>query len=120
MPSRPLKSCASPRCPGRATHGRYCESHQSMNKAKRKPDTRPSASRRGYDRKWRRIRAQYLKAHPDCIACGDPAKEVDHILPLAEGGTHQWSNLQPLCKRCHSQKTVLFDGGLGNTRGGGI
>jgi hypothetical protein len=26
---------------------------------------------------------------------------VDHITPLAEGGTHEQGNLQPLCKRCH-------------------
>ncbi|WP_414713895.1 HNH endonuclease [Scandinavium sp.] len=33
--------------------------------------------------------------------------------PLAAGGTHQTSNLQPLCHRCHSEKTAREDGGFG-------
>jgi len=73
---------------------------------------RPSASKRGYDRKWRLIRAQYLKAHPNC-ECGAPATEVDHVISKRNGGSNKWSNLQPMCKPCHSRKTVAVDGGLG-------
>lgn len=30
---------------------------------------------------------------------------VDHIVPLHEGGDSlDWSNLQPLCNRCHARK----------------
>ena len=38
-----------------------------------------------------------------CSAAGKivPAAVVDHILPIADGGTHEQSNLMPLCKRCH-------------------
>ena len=31
--------------------------------------------------------------------------ELDHILPLVEGGGHELSNLQTLCVPCHRQKT---------------
>lgn len=122
MPHRPLKPCAVRTCNGRATSGRYCSDHAHLGKQNRKPDTRPSAAARGYDRHWRRIRGSYLKAHPTCelAGCGEPAEEVDHILSLAEGGTHRWENLQSLCKTHHSQKTVYLDGGFGNARGGGI
>ena len=119
MPHRPLKPCAVRTCNGRATNGRYCTDHAHLNKQDRKPDTRPSASARGYDRKWRRIRAMYLRSHKECVICGAPAEEVDHIISLAEGGTHKWTNLQALCKTHHSQKTVDVDGGFGNDRGGG-
>jgi 5-methylcytosine-specific restriction enzyme A len=73
--------------------------------------SRPSAAKRGYDRKWRAIRAQFLKAHPFC-ACGASAIEVDHIISLRRGGSNKWSNLQPMCKPCHSRKTVEIDGAL--------
>lgn len=38
-----------------------------------------------------------------CLSAGkvEPATVVDHIVPLAEGGTHAQDNLMPLCKRCH-------------------
>ena len=29
---------------------------------------------------------------------------VDHIIPLAEGGTWDWDNLQPMCIRCNNKK----------------
>ena len=32
-----------------------------------------------------------------------PTEEVHHKLPLAEGGTHEDSNLIALCKSCHAR-----------------
>jgi hypothetical protein len=59
-----------------------------------------------YDARWQRIRNATLQAEPLCRLCRAagrtvPATIVDHIKPLAEGGTHAAENLQPLCKRCH-------------------
>ena len=119
MPQRPIRPCAISSCPGRAAHGKYCATHASYKQLSRQPDTRPSAAARGYDAKWRYIRAQFLKAHSQCVVCGEQATEVDHVVPLADGGTHQWSNLQAMCKTHHSQKTALVDGGFGKARGGG-
>jgi 5-methylcytosine-specific restriction enzyme A len=80
---------------------------------------RPSSSKRGYGRKWRFIRAKFLKTYPTC-GCGAPATEVDHIVAKSKGGGNEWSNLQPMCKPCHSRKTVAVDGALGkrNNRSG--
>lgn len=33
--------------------------------------------------------------------------ELDHILPLIDGGSHADENLQTLCTPCHTQKTAL-------------
>jgi 5-methylcytosine-specific restriction enzyme A len=59
-----------------------------------------------YDERWKRIRAQKLQSEPLCRLCLSAGRTVsatvvDHIIPLAEGGTHDTANLQPLCKRCH-------------------
>ena len=32
--------------------------------------------------------------------------DMDHIVPIAEGGENQLANLQTLCCRCHHKKTV--------------
>lgn len=48
-------------------------------------------------RPWRRIRAAVLAASDVCHICGQPgADSVDHVLPLARGGTDDRSNLAPV------------------------
>lgn len=66
----------------------------------------PSVGKSPYDERWKRIRAQVLAGEPLCRLCLSagktvPATVADHIVPIAEGGTHAQDNLQPLCKRCH-------------------
>jgi len=43
------------------------------------------------------------KCRRHCIA---PALEVDHIIPLADGGTDRASNTQALCLPCHRAKST--------------
>ena len=86
---------------------------------------RDSASRRGYGRRWRRLRLVVLRER---VWCADPfghhaadgrpafAEQVDHIVPRAAGGSDDASNLQCLCTTCHARKTVLCDGGFGRQR----
>ena len=41
-----------------------------------------------------------------CLAKGrvTPTQEIDHIIPLSEGGTNDRSNLQGLCRDHHLEK----------------
>lgn len=64
-----------------------------------------------HDSRWRRIRAEFLSEHPRC-ACGQPARMVDHILPLDFGGTHDRANLRASCWPCHRGKTEHEDRSL--------
>ena len=41
-----------------------------------------------------------------CGLCGDPAQELDHAVRLADGGSNDPSNLQPLCAECHHAKST--------------
>ena len=45
------------------------------------------------------------------------AQEVHHIIPLADGGTHDEDNLMSLCKPCHSRITAK-EGGRWASGGG--
>lgn len=116
MPMKLPKPCKHPGCP-RTTRFRFCEEHGQQH-ARQLSRQRGSPSQRGYDRTWRRIRERVLAEEPFCRECGKAgvirlAEEVDHIIPLRRGGTHDRSNLQPLCGECHKRKTVKLDGGLG-------
>lgn len=79
-------------------------------------DPRANSNRRGYNSAWRRIRKAYLMVNPSCIACGHMATVVDHIRPHMGSRSLFWDvgNWQPMCARCHSRKTVLYDNGFGN------
>jgi 5-methylcytosine-specific restriction protein A len=98
MPQRAKQVCSYPGCPNID-----CQVH-----SKRTPDDRPSATARGYGRRWQRLRKMYLRANPICEeeGCNRPATDVDHIVPKRHGGTDQWENLQALCHSCHSKKTA--------------
>jgi 5-methylcytosine-specific restriction protein A len=40
-----------------------------------------------------------------CYRCGAEAAEVDHIVPVSEGGTNDPTNLAAICIPCHRAKT---------------
>ncbi len=43
--------------------------------------------------------------HHTCQKCGTTEKlTIDHIIPLAEGGSNDLSNLHTLCQSCNSRK----------------
>jgi 5-methylcytosine-specific restriction endonuclease McrA len=70
---------------------------------------RGSAASRGYDQAWRKLRARFLQVHPLCCveACGEKATIVDHISSIRDRPDLrlEWSNLRPMCNRCHSART---------------
>lgn len=117
MARRVARPCNVPGCPSIAIPGGgRCQVHEREHR--RVVDLkRPSSSARGYGARWRRIRAAYLRVHPICAVegCGQPATNVDHIIPRPDG-SDRWDNLQGLCSRHHSIKTARDDGGWGNGR----
>lgn len=48
-----------------------------------------------------------------CRSCGKTSVEaklqIDHIIPLAQGGVDDISNLQTLCQSCNQQKRHRID-----------
>lgn len=111
MPHAALRPCNQPGCPALITKGSYCAQH-----SRQAEQARGSAAARGYDSKWRKKRAAYLRVHPLCV---DPyglhphvvmaARVVDHMVPLEQGGKDDESNYQPLCDLCHNHKRATDD-----------
>lgn len=120
MPQLVRRYCLFPGCASFAERGGRCLAH-----TRRDVDNRESSTARGYGGGWRDLRAYVLGLEPTCRACRrlnrvTVATDVDHVIPLARGGTHDVGNLQPLCHACHSRKTAREDGGFGrrNAQGG--
>lgn len=65
-----------------------------------------------YGADWQRMRAAVLARDSalcqPCLRIGrltPDCREVDHILPVAQGGTMHPGNLQVICHICHVAKT---------------
>ena len=72
----------------------------------------PGATQRDRGRPWRRLRAEILLSAPLCAHCSRAgrvtlATEVDHRVPLSQGGTDDRDNLDPLCRACHLKKSAM-------------
>ena len=58
-------------------------------------------------RPWRKVRAAILaEADYRCARCGAPTEDVDHALPVAEGGSRDPANIRALCPTCHGTGTT--------------
>lgn len=72
-----------------------------------------NSHRRGYDRKWQRLRLWHLARQPLCVHCkakqiATVATQVDHIIPFKgrpDPNRLDPKNLQSLCVPCHNKKT---------------
>lgn len=103
-PTKPLKPCGAPGC-AKLTDGAYCEEHTKAQQ-RLEDKRRGSSSERGYDVRWQRLRAWYLKQYPLCNRCEGvvPATVVHHIKPISEGGARlDVENLEALCATCHNK-----------------
>ena len=67
------------------------------------PTTSWSGTRRSVPPTTRR---RILRRDPTCYRCNaSPSVQVDHIRPVAEGGTDHDDNLAGICLGCHQIKT---------------
>lgn len=116
MPHSAPKPCRFTGCPALVQAGGLCGAHRGAGDEYDR--RRPSSPKRGYGRRWSRLRRWFLSRQPMCqwSGCEQPASQVDHIVPLFRGGTNDTQNLQALCAHHHSIKTNLFDGGFGRAR----
>ncbi|CAM5401271.1 hypothetical protein SMICM304S_09584 [Streptomyces microflavus] len=64
----------------------------------------PALSRRDVLRRWEELEwwaCVYCDASFDRMVVA----EVDHVVPLAKGGVHEWANLAPACATCNRLKS---------------
>ena len=52
----------------------------------------------------KQIQARWNYYGGRCYICGVIAEAVDHVIPLARGGTNWPANLKPICNRCNWSK----------------
>ena len=106
------KPCWAPRCKSCDSDARRQGADPRHLKAKKRrayaarvarevgsPGLNPSQRRRLLER-WKR------QAKP-CAYCDEPATSIDHVIPLARGGTHFEGNLAPCCSACNSSKSAF-------------
>lgn len=113
MPARACIICSRPSIPGASRCPEHSRSGWDTWKAKN-----PHASSYSSPA-WRSLRARVLKEEPVCRVCGvNPSTQVDHLLPVAEGGSFfARDNCRGICRSCHAKKSSS-EGGRGKKRKG--
>ena len=108
------RPCKHAGCPALVRDGAYCSKHR--RDATATPDRSEQAQEwhKLYSCKWwKDARMEQLIKEPFCRHCAaagvrTPAEDVDHIIPH-RGDISMFKdsgNLQSLCHRCHSRKTM--------------
>lgn len=63
------------------------------------------SQRKSNSTQWKKLRLRILQRDGyECYWCGMDATTVDHIVPVAKGGTDDTENLVAACKRCNFSK----------------
>ena len=124
MPTKPKRLCGLNGCQGLwdGQQCTVCDRKPGQERSGWANERRSSRHERGYDSKWVRLRARKLKANPFCEQCLEElaveATEVHHVRPFRfkrDPLRLAWSNLQSLCRACHTEATATRKG----TPGGG-
>jgi 5-methylcytosine-specific restriction protein A len=120
MPYTSLRPCTYPGCNNLVAGGR-CPKHAITRSPNRSEKERrrlaarelPGSPWQFYrSAEWRRLKRDQLEREPFCRHCRDAgamtkATDVDHITPIADGGSKlSRFNLQSLCKLHHNRKTA--------------
>jgi len=117
MPDRPQAPCTTPGCRNVTPAGGRCADCRDRRGAIAEA-RRPSADRRGYDRRWSQIRTAFLVTHPWCVLCKRAATVADHhpvsrrdlvAAGVPDPDAPHW--LRPLCASCHNRSTARHQGG---------
>lgn len=83
-----------------------CEEHQekAVSRLKRTPSEEKRRQARrgtsGWDRQRRNDEVK-KRSGGRCVLCGRVGTEVDHVVPLARGGSDEPGNKRLLCRACH-------------------
>ena len=76
---------------------------------------RPTAHKRGYDKRWLSGRTGFLEEHPYCLGCSAigvqrAATVVDHIIPHEGNKERFWdTEFQPLCDWHHNSIKPMLE-----------
>lgn len=95
------KVCGEPGCPV-LTSTSKCKAHAPAPWAGSRGRVAKSMSKH----QWAQTRRYVLhRDNGQCYLCGGKATEVDHVVPVFEGGTDDLSNLRAICRTCHRSKS---------------
>lgn len=98
-----MKVCGEHGCP-ELTEGAYCEQHTREPWAR----TGPKRSELSGSRQQQRARFVLERDEYICHVCGFfGATVADHVIPTAEGGADDVSNMAAIHVSCHEEKTKL-------------
>lgn len=106
MPKAPMKPCTYPRCTTLVSKGSRCDKHARQDEERYEKE-RGTATERGYNHNWFKVRTMKLNRNPLCERC-----ELDGRIQKADLVHHidrnsrnsRADNLESLCRECHDEE----------------
>ena len=116
MPVSAPKPCRHPGCKALVRGAAYCETHKPKQGPHGSVGQRKTGRQGVKDRD--RIKRRDCGLCQTCLECGviRQGTEVDHTIPLSQGGADSDENKRLLCTQCHKAKSARERQRLG--RGG--
>ncbi|MEU9404765.1 HNH endonuclease [Streptomyces sp. NPDC048281] len=105
---RAASICLVRGCTRRTSSSGRCTEHVPRPRAWSRTSSR-NQTNRAVARAWERQVRPHALARDGfaCVRCGSRERlEVDHVIPIAKGGTWTLDNAQTLCQSCHQAKTA--------------
>lgn len=98
----PIRLCLERKCGREVVYRGRCAVHARA----REKRTHSPANKRVYNSKrWKALRKKVMAEQPIC-PCGKLTEDVDHIVPLEDGGDpFARDNVRGWCHSCHSRVT---------------
>lgn len=106
VPHRAPTPCTHAGCGNLAEHHGRCGEHPHPHRWGQRPRERERYGLTSQQRRnlWASIRR---RDHHRCYQCGQPGTQIDHVMPLAEGGARaDPTNLAVICGPCHQRKNA--------------
>lgn len=127
--SKTPKKCI---CCGKEFYSEYSNQKYCSDQCRNKSRNKRKRNGKGYKSRCRKYGVYYdssvtrtkviKRDHGICQICGKVCNEhdlrwgtlgpdfptIDHIIPLAKGGSHTWDNVQCACAICNSDKRDLL------------
>jgi hypothetical protein len=99
----PIQLCTDPSC---RNYGHYCRIHLKDVVKEKIPIAKVNDGRKEQEKEYLKLRKVFLRDHPFCKECGQPATDIHHAAGKIGDKLLDVADFVPLCRKHHQYYEV--------------